>query len=1265
MSAYYELQKYRAETAERAAAANAAQAAAKKAKQPPPAPVVVTPPPQAAPPIVRSPNAPSVVGPPLSVQITTNPDKVVVRRQIAGAPEGEYFQEFLTIDQAKAIGWKPEPKQEEALEFNRIRDIAGVDEAARQARVTAENATLKDYADELDISQKSFKETVERFKENPESPEFKTAAEGGTITLDQKRILALAANKPFSPSAEFQKTHIRIGIETGGEPDYITVEDAEQLKESDPDLYRTLITKGRDAYNAEVRYKQETSQDIQNKAERDYETSVKEFETALKEQPQILQDAYKEGGYDAYEVALDNYNADIERKTESYNTAVSKLAEYEDGDKYDIAGYLRDHPSQEDAGILLQAGFSKETITETRKYNVALADISKYKTADGYDLAKYLRNNPGQEQKIIDAGWGTEEIAEAQKFNYEYLGVGVPERIDRDKFIADYYKEKGWKFDLQSIIAPNALGAVAGVLKPTPNFKPYQEANEAYNKIYAPPMSLAEFQRNYFDDKDWPIVEDIKGTNGRILGVDEYTFRKTLLSPESAHKAEATKEYIKKFGYEPIVQQVVENVFDMAVPGYYVSTNWNNLSTPAKAINIAIDVVFIGMLFGKPLVGVTRAAYRTISRELGGAGVEVLDKLSSRLARGIAANDRVVVRAEARNMVKLGEEMQARGIAGGDSLIARGNNIIKNAENIAIINRSPSKTLKQAIKRVVDDAEGLSKREGGFLEIEKRQGRPEPKLHEGPRVGEKYRVGEYTVSRKEAETLARETGVSLDDIEQALRRVGNDKARLAEEIRKLKNNRDFEKILKDINKAGKEKRDIDFEKILRDINKAGEETKARADLIKRLKRLEQEKQKIQEARLLRKLEESKRRLQGEPVKEKAKLTQSEKAKIEAENRQKLKEQMQSIKEQQKEWYKQDRIEDDTLRQEARIKRRLEESKARQERVKLAQEKARRQAAVRISTKPSTLRPLPEQGRMPSLAPGQAVAPMVKPLISYPSREGQREFAERVLATEVHRGYVRSAEEEAESETDVKYKTELEEQAATRTRTKTIPATRTQTITRTSPITETRAAILPKIKPEIKPQDTPKEAPKDTPKPTPKPKPPKLSTPKKPPPKEPDESNKRLRLKLPGGSSDKEKRQAVLNAEGAIAWRQGQLGGKDVWHCIKYPYASETDCLTVLGKKPSNTTIVRGPASAYQTIKLRHGQPPASKVTGDMGFMDFFIEPKTGRRVGIGFKPDPKMETTGDITIGISRRTPPITERPPRLSGTKGPRITPKRPVLRR
>ena len=154
------------------------------------------------------------------------------------------------------------------------------------------------------------------------------------------------------------------------------------------------------------------------------------------------------------------------------------------------------------------------------------------------------------------------------------------------------------------------------------------------------------------------------------------------------------------------------------------------------------------------------------------------------------------------------------------------------------------------------------------------------------------------------------------------------------------------------------------------------------------------------------------------------------------------------------------------------------------------------------------------------------------------------------------------------------------------------------------------------------------------------------------------------LVLLPGASDKTKRKAIKDAKGAIAWRHGELHGKDVWHVGLYPYTSDEHWGTVLGKKPAGATIVKGPGSAKQTIKLLYGKAPPRKITGDIGFFDWRIKPVGVRKVDIEFEPDPKMETTGDITIG--RRAPPITERRPALSNSgKGFRITPRTPALRR
>ena len=153
-----------------------------------------------------------------------------------------------------------------------------------------------------------------------------------------------------------------------------------------------------------------------------------------------------------------------------------------------------------------------------------------------------------------------------------------------------------------------------------------------------------------------------------------------------------------------------------------------------------------------------------------------------------------------------------------------------------------------------------------------------------------------------------------------------------------------------------------------------------------------------------------------------------------------------------------------------------------------------------------------------------------------------------------------------------------------------------------------------------------------------------------------------------GASDKEKRTAIKDAKGAIAFNMGEVGAKParkrVWHTLIHPWRPE-DYVTVIGKAPAGATVlVEGENSAYRTAQLLYGKSPSRKISMDIGFMDVDIDAR-GRKIDLKFTPDPKGLTIGDITVGLLKASPAITERSPRLSGRGMLRITPKRPRLRR
>lgn len=103
-------------------------------------------------------------------------------------------------------------------------------------------------------------------------------------------------------------------------------------------------------------------------------------------------------------------------------------------------------------------------------------------------------------------------------------------------------------------------------------------------------------------------------------------------------------------------------------------------------------------------------------------------------------------------------------------------------------------------------------------------------------------------------------------------------------------------------------------------------------------------------------------------------------------------------------------------------------------------------------------------------------------------------------------------------------------------------------------------------------------------------------------------------------SDKQVRDEVNDREGAIAWRQGELNKKDVWHVIVSPYKTEGDHYVMLGRQPSGATIVKGAQSAFKTAKTLYGISPSRQLRLSLGFMKVSISP-TGKGIQLEYKPE--------------------------------------------
>ena len=184
---------------------------------------------------------------------------------------------------------------------------------------------------------------------------------------------------------------------------------------------------------------------------------------------------------------------------------------------------------------------------------------------------------------------------------------------------------------------------------------------------------------------------------------------------------------------------------------------------------------------------------------------------------------------------------------------------------------------------------------------------------------------------------------------------------------------------------------------------------------------------------------------------------------------------------------------------------------------------------------------------------------------------------------------------------------------------------------------------------------------------PPPRPPRRGKDEEPPPRPPrrgkdEEPPPRPPRRFISPSYQQQSREEIKTSSGAIAWRMGKLSGKDRWDVVVNPYSSNEYYYMVLGKQPEGATILkRGERSAYGTTQVIKGEAPKREIKVDSGFVDVTISPTGKKSVKMKVTPDPKMETTGDITIGRNKTR--ISDKPLRISGRSG-RISPKMPKLK-
>jgi hypothetical protein len=165
-------------------------------------------------------------------------------------------------------------------------------------------------------------------------------------------------------------------------------------------------------------------------------------------------------------------------------------------------------------------------------------------------------------------------------------------------------------------------------------------------------------------------------------------------------------------------------------------------------------------------------------------------------------------------------------------------------------------------------------------------------------------------------------------------------------------------------------------------------------------------------------------------------------------------------------------------------------------------------------------------------------------------------------------------------------------------------------------------------------------------PTPKPIPVPAPKPVPPPDVKPPKEDTKKDLKLPDVKPPDENNpdKPIVSQSGVLTWRQGELHGEDVFKTKRQPY-DKTPIETTVGNPPPGATIISGPGSAKQTIKILSGEAPKKDVKVKIGAFDAVISPAGPKKVTIRFA---APEEARQNTQRSSRRSAPGKEHPTEL-----------------
>jgi hypothetical protein len=626
--------------------------------------------------------------------------------------------------------------------------------------------TIQSIANELGIPEDQVEKVLAEFKKNPYADNFLSTEAGGTLTPEEREILAkvtsvrldsdreatLIAEYQMKSMREFNENNIRVGTDNPNSNEFISKAELDRIKATSPELARILLREGFAQYTLQISINKREIDGINALNQRNHDEWIS---NNIKSDP-YLYDVLLTQGEDAAIKALEKRQKDLQGIYDRWFDKNIKQDEYlskvlaRDGEKAALEAFEKrqrdltgiqernyitiggksmlksewEKLDKDYQAIALAKGFDRmqEVIERNSKIQEgSLGKISGAKNEDGsYDiekLASFARQNPETwKQTLKGAGFDDDVIRSINSANNQVVGV--------DEFTKRYFMDKGIKQ-----YTPDEITRFRGTPEDRTNLLEQQnklnrEAVTAYRAKYGTGAQVGDISGEVLG-AIFPPARALKPTvklkdiSGMEWGIGAFQIALFAAPGVGGLAGKAVGAITKSATAARLTAGYFSAGVTLAAGGVFTADtvkNWDNMTPEERTFSVAMDTAIIGgALFG---VGKTALSQAKLKAELktakakikasntGSVSVNKATNIINRdLANAIKNNDIKAVKEIGKKLQKIGNNTSKE--QGGEIIKERGQMIRDRAGEIVRIaeKRLKARQVNDIVNRIGNNAD--------------------------------------------------------------------------------------------------------------------------------------------------------------------------------------------------------------------------------------------------------------------------------------------------------------------------------------------------------------------------------------------------------------------------------------------------------------------------------------------------------------------------------------------------------------------------------